>query len=104
LIFLALVTFEHDGDEGAHLPLDCQGACGWMVAEAANARLVVGVFRRSLAADRLKLLEVDDVQAVTDAAQVERVDEHLAENMRNWAPGCSTVWGTLHCYTQEGDD
>lgn len=104
MILLALVTFEHGGDYGERLPLNCQGACGWMVAEAANSQDVTRVFRASLAAERLRLIEVDEVQVVESAAQVEPFDKHLAENMRNWEPRRPTVWGTLHLYTEDGGE
>ena len=101
MIFLALVTFEHDGDDGKILPLDCQGACGWMAVEAHSPTEVARVMRSSLGAVRLKLIETDNVHVVRDAAEAEAHDAHLAKNMRSWQQGCSTVWGTLHCYKYE---
>jgi hypothetical protein len=98
MIFVALVTFEHDGDDGDHLPLGYQGACGWMAIDADEAEEAVEILRESLAADGLKLVEAERVHAVGGAGQVESLDDHLADNMREWEPGRRTVWGTIHCY------
>jgi len=54
-----------------------------------------------LSAERLKLVEAEQFQVVDSAEQAESFDSHLAENMRNWEPGRSTVWGTIHSYIGE---
>jgi len=86
MIFLALVTFEHDGD------------CLPMAIDADEAEEAVEMLRKSLAADRLKLVEAERVHAVDSAQQAELLDDHLANNMREWEPGRRAVWGTIHCY------
>jgi hypothetical protein len=98
MIFLALVTFEHDGDSGDHLALGFQGASGWMAIDADDAEDVVDVLRESLAADKLKLIEAERVHVVDGAQQAASLDDHLSDNMREWEPGRRTVWGTIHCY------
>lgn len=102
MIFLALVTFEHDDDDGEHLPLEFEGACGWMAVEANDAQDAVEKFGESLAEVGLKLVETDQVQVVEGAAQAESIDAHLAENMRSWESARAAVWGTLHCYYVSG--
>lgn len=98
MIFLALVTFGHDGDSGEHLALGCQGACGWMAVSADDAEDAVEVLRASLAADKLELVEAERVHVVGDEQQAATLDDHLSDNMREWEPGRRTVWGTIHCY------
>jgi hypothetical protein len=98
MIFLALVTFEHDGDDGSHLPLGWQGACGWMAVDACDAEEAAHVLATSLAADKLRLVEAERIHAVEGAGQAELLDEHLAENLSEWEPGRRTVWGTIHGY------
>ena len=98
MIFLALVAFEHDGDNGEHLALSYQGACGWMAINADDSDGAVDVLRESLAADKLKLVEAERIHVVDGAQQAASLDDHLADNMREWEPGRPTVWGTIHCY------
>jgi hypothetical protein len=98
MIYLALVTFEHGDDEGDHLPLQYQGACGWMAVDAEDEEEAVDVLAGALAAERLVLVEAELLQAVSGAQDAERVDDHLADNMRDWEPGRRTVWGTIRCY------
>ncbi|MBK6704541.1 MAG: hypothetical protein IPL62_17750 [Caulobacteraceae bacterium] len=98
MIFLAQVTFEHDGDSGEHLALSYQGACGWMAIDADDAKDAVDVLRKSLAADKLKLVEAERIHVVGGPQQAASLDDHLSDNMREWEPGRRTVWGTIHCY------
>lgn len=98
MIFLALVTFEHDGDAGHHLALGYQGACGWMAVDADDAEDAIYVLRESLAADQLKLVEAERIHAIDGAHQAASLDRHLSENIGAWEPGRRTVWGTIHCY------
>lgn len=98
MIYLALVTFEHDGDDGRHLSPGWQGACGWMAVEAEDETEAVDNLAQSLAAVRLKLIEAERIHAVKGAAQARLIDEHLASNMKEWEPGRSAVWGTTHGY------
>jgi hypothetical protein len=99
--FVALVTFEHDGDQGDHLPLDCQGACGWMAIAADDAEDAAEVLNDSLSAEHLKLVGAEQFHLADSAEHVNSFDSQLAENMRNWEPGRSTVWGTIHAYIGE---
>ncbi len=98
MIFLALVTFEHDGDSGDHLALGYQGACGWMAIDADDSEDAVKFLRESLAADKLKLIDAERVHVVDCAQQAASLDGHLSDNIREWEPGRRTVWGTIHCY------
>lgn len=98
MIFLALVTFEHDGDDGDHLPLGCQGASGWMAIDANEADEAIEGIGASLASVSLKLVSAERVHVVEGPNDVESLDDHLADNIRDWEPGRRTVWGTIHLY------
>ena len=98
MIFLALVTFEHGGDAGDHLLLNYRGACGWMAIDAIDEGDAGIRLRKSLEAEKLKLVEIERLHHVNGALDAEALDDHLAASMREWAPGRPTVWGTIHCY------
>src|SRR5690348_14351341 len=87
MIFVALVTFEHDGDNGEHLALRYQGACGWMAVDADDAEDAVQVLRESLAAEKLKFVEAERVHVVGGAQEAASLDGHLSDNMKKWESG-----------------
>ena len=74
---------------GDHLPLGCQGACGWMAIDADEAEEAVEILRESLAAERLKLVEAERVHAVDGAQQAESLDDHLADKHERVGAGSS---------------
>jgi hypothetical protein len=98
MIFVALVTFEHGSDAGHHLPLNYQGACGWIAIDATDENDARTRLRSSLEAEGLTLVELERLHRVNGAMDVDALDGHLAANMREWEPGRPTVWGTIHCY------
>jgi len=59
--------------------------------------------RRALAAEGLRLVQIEHVEEVGASEEVEDYDAHLAENMQAIEPGRRTVWGTLHVYVAEGE-
>ena len=100
-IFLALVTFERTDRSNEILPPEGQGASGWMVVAASNEDQVTRFLREDLALWRLRLLEVDKVREIDLETDPPSFDEHLLENVREWEPGCRTVWGTIHVYLHD---
>lgn len=101
MIYLALVTFEHDGDDGDRLPFRYQGACGWVAVQADEEIQAAENVGRAFSAMRLKVVELDQLQPVLSADEIIAIDPHLAENVRNLEQGQNTVWGTIHCYVGE---
>jgi len=69
-----------------------------MAIAADNPEEAAEILKISLSAERLKLVEAEQFQIVDSADEAESVDTHLAENIRDWEPGRSTVWGTIHVY------
>jgi hypothetical protein len=53
--FIALVTFENNGDILKVLPAECHGACGWMAINAASESQVLDALDKELAQIELKL-------------------------------------------------
>ena len=101
--FIALVTFENNGDVLEILPAECHGACGWMAVKAATDTQALDALRKDLAQVELRLVEVDRVTQVYSMDEIADYDDHLAMNVSKWEPGKATVWGTIHSYLAEGD-
>ena len=101
--WVALVTFERTDRPHEILPDDYLGACGWMGCIADDADDVPEFLRRALAAEGLRLVQIEHVEEVGASEEVEDYDVHLAENMQAIEPGHRTVWGTLHVYVAEGE-
>ncbi len=101
--FVALVTFENNGDLLQILPPQCHGACGWMAADASTENQARELIHSELAQIGLRLVEVDRLTEVTSVEDAADYDSHLAANMEEWQPGKATVWGTIHTYIGEGE-
>jgi hypothetical protein len=101
--WLALVTFERKGPEQGILPDLAHGACGWMACLARSSTEIRDLLASDLAHHNLRLLELDKVRPLVDAADIEEIDDHLAANFREKESGKLTVWGTLHGYLAEGE-
>ncbi|MDP3745502.1 MAG: hypothetical protein Q8Q88_00495 [Phenylobacterium sp.] len=99
--WLALTTFERDEDEQQILPDWAHGASGWMVALAPDEDAARRLFAHDLQHHGLRAIEIDKLREVFSDEEIEEVDDHLAENFRDFERGKSTVWGTLHCYKGE---
>ena len=102
-MFIALVTFEHDGDLHDILSPDGAGACCWMAAKTDDEGKLMPLFQSSLSKMGLKLVEVDDVTPIDSIDDVYDYDHHLAEDMMNWAVDQDLAWGTVHIYSGEGE-
>lgn len=102
-IYTALVTFERTSPETPFLPAEAEGACGYMAIAAPNDGAVVETLRAALSADALRLIDVSDITETSLHDFPDELDEHLAENVRNWDANRRTVWGTIHVYLAEGE-
>jgi hypothetical protein len=101
--FVALVTFENDGDLLQILPPQCHGACGWMAAEASSEDQARETIHSELAQIGLRLVKVDRLTEIKSVEEAAEYDSHLATNMQEWQPGKATVWGTIHTYIGGGE-
>jgi hypothetical protein len=101
--FIALVTFENNGDILKVLPAECHGACGWMAINAASESQVLDALDKELAQIELKLVEVDRVTQVHSTEEIADYDDHLATNVADWQEDKATVWGTIHTYLADGE-
>ncbi|MBS0297200.1 MAG: hypothetical protein JSR45_12885 [Proteobacteria bacterium] len=101
--WVALVTFERTDHPQTTLPDEYLGACGWMGCIADDAEDVPDVISRGLAADGLRLVQIQQIEEVGATEEVGEYDTHLAENMAAIEPGKRTVWGTLHVYVADGE-
>jgi len=61
------------------------------------------LFMTHLRADKLRLVEVNDIAETSLENFPDELGEHLAENVKNWEPNTRTVWGTIHVYLAEGE-
>ena len=102
-MFIALVTFENDGDALKLLPEGYQGACGWMAVRAISEEQASDQLRRVLREIDLKVLEIDDLLQVYSLEEIACYDEHLAANVEEWESEQTAVWGTLHVYLADGE-
>lgn len=102
-IFTALVSFERTDWITDYLPPEAQGACGFMAIAAIDEDDVFDALRSELTEIGLKLVDVDQIREVTVEDFPEDLDEHLAENVRDWETGKRTVWGTIHVYLADGE-
>lgn len=102
-IYTALVTFERTTLETPFLPPEAHGACGYMAIAAPDGEAVIETLRRSLSAEALRLVDVSDITETSLHDFPDELDEHLAENVKNWEPKKRTVWGTIHVYLAEGE-
>lgn len=101
--YTALVTFERTDAETDYLPPEAQGACGYMAIAANDEDDIFDALRSELSGAGLNLIEVQEITEVTTDAFPADLDNHLAENVRNWESGERTVWGTIHVYIADGE-
>lgn len=97
------MTFERCDQEQDILPDWAHGACGWMVALAPDEEAARELLIRDTEYHGLRVVEIDNVREVFGDHDIEEIDDHLAMNFREIAPGKQTVWGTIHCYKGEGE-
>jgi hypothetical protein len=64
---------------------------------------VVDALQNALSEVELRLVEVDEITERTLANFPKNLDDHLAENVRNWEANKHTVWGTIHAYLADGE-
>lgn len=64
---------------------------------------VVEVLVEALSEVGLQLVEVDDITETSLAEFPRDLDNHLADNVRNWEPNKHAVWGTIHTYIADGE-
>lgn len=101
--YVALLSFERGEDVLNIIPKDCHGASGWMAVRATDEWSARQRLCDELDQIGLRLIETADLTQVSSADEVERIDAHLAANMRMWESGRSSVWGTLHPYIGDGE-
>ena len=100
--WVALVTFErHDAQD--ILPEWALGACGWMLALASDEDAATELLMRDITHLGLRVVDIAKQREIFDEDEIEELDEHLAENVRNFEAGKKTAWGTIHCYRAEGE-
>lgn len=102
-IYTALVTYERTSPQTAFLPAEAQGACGYMAIAAPDDDAVIETLQGALSAEALRLVEVSDITETSLQDFPDDLDEHLAENVKNWAANRRTVWGTIHVYIADGE-
>ena len=104
-LWMALVCFERGRSHivvAGILPASVRGACGWIAALASDEDLLEAKVERAFELLGLRLLEIGQSHVVDGIDEVEAVDEHLAENVRDWEPGKVFCWGTLDGYRGDG--
>ncbi|MCA1653904.1 MAG: hypothetical protein LC656_06915 [Sphingomonadales bacterium] len=101
--WLALVTFERCHVEQEILPDWAYGACGWQVALAPDEETAAELLILNTEHDGLRVLEVAKMREVYSEVEIAEIDDHLANNFRQFELGKRTVWGTIHCYKGEGE-
>jgi hypothetical protein len=74
-----------------------------MAITAPDEEGVVEAIRKSLSDVALRLVEVSEIAETTLPDFPDHLDEHLADNVRNWEPDKRTVWGTIHVYLADGE-
>ena len=100
--WVAFVNFERGQGEQCVLEDRFQGAWGWMACLASDADEVRALLAQSLAADGLRLVELDRETPI-DTQDISEIDEHLASNVAALEPGRVSAWGTIHCYLAAGE-
>lgn len=101
--FTALVTFERTDPESDYLPPEAQGAVGYMAILATDEDDLRDALLADLNCVGLRLLEIDEIREINVKILPDAIDDHLADNIRNWEPGKRTVWGTIHIYLADGE-
>lgn len=101
--WIALVTFEGDGDIQQILDEEIHGAVGWLAAIAADEEDAAECYRLVLDEIGLKTVEIDKIQIVETHDDILYWDDHLSENVANLEPGKRVVWGTIHQYYADGE-
>ncbi len=101
--WVALVTFERYNLAQDLLPDWALGAVGWMLTLAYDEDEATEILTRDIRQLGLRVITIAQQREVFDEDDLEELDEHLAENVRNLEPGKQTVWGTIHCYLAEGE-
>ncbi len=106
--FIALVTFEKNGDRTKILAPEAKGASGWIGVMTNDGDEVERLLRQSLFEIGLRLVEVSKVLEIWDSGEVVEFDKHLAANIQKWQTGQkwqigqNTVWGAIHPYYADG--
>ena len=101
--WIALITFENDGDVLGILSPEQQGAAGWMAGRAENEDQLAERIGSALSEVGLRLVSIEDERTVGTITEIEEIDEHLADNMRNRETNEHVVWGSLHPFLAEGE-
>lgn len=101
--WVALVTFERRSADQEILPDWAQGASGWLAALAPDEKEARRRLVRDVQLAGLRVLDVANEREVFSEDEVEKIDKHLAANLRAIEPGVQTVWGTIHGYRGEGE-
>ena len=95
--WIARADFVKAGDQDV-IPDDCEGAVGWLAVLAPDVEDVRRRIVDALAFEGLRVVSIDDCQMVSDWAEIDAVDDHLASNVLQLEPKKSVVWGTYHTY------
>lgn len=101
--YIALVTFERAGETATYLLPEEQGACGYQAISAIDEDDLRNALSQELAEVGLRLVAIDDTREIEVDNLPDDIDDHLAENIRNWEPGKRTVWGTIYTYIGDGE-
>ena len=99
---VCLVTFERTQVATDVSSDDCQGAVGYMAVDTVDEDEARDIFHSALSEVGLSLIEIDIHRVFESADDLNDLDEHLAQNVRNWEYGKRTVWGTIHGYYADG--
>ena len=80
------------------------GAFGWFGVLVRAEDQVSKMISDCLAEIGLRVISVEDIQAVIDMDDIGDVDRHLHENILKRPVGDpKVVWGTIHIYLAEGE-
>jgi hypothetical protein len=74
-----------------------------MVARAHDDEAARDLLVRDVEHHGLRVIEIARQHEIFGDDEIEELDQHLAQNFRNFEPDKHTVWGTIHCYKGEGE-
>ena len=94
----------HKINPSENMEQDALGAYCWIAVPAASEAEAVSIMKGSAKGEGLVVEDVEDVQRVTNLAELRDLDENLAENVTTRAAGEAAAWGTLNLYTAEEVD
>ena len=97
------MSYENTGKETDFIPPNCWGAVGWIAVDAEDESELRKIMKAEFDFMNLKLLDIEEIRIINSPKEIEKRDEHLAENICNWEPGKRWVWGTLRGYYGEGE-